>query len=282
MTEGTNPIGNVTFRASKWFNKVKCEPGWDWKPAHGLPDYDLWYALEGSGEMRLNGHTYPIRRGSCFIVHPGDRPHAVQNDDDRLTVIFIHFWANVPLDTTPPVWPRHTFFRDVYPIERLLHEMLYVLGSRDSLREEEFDCWMKLSILHIHRHHHDKGQAALSARHQETIRAAIDYIRRESGRRVRTDELAGRAGMSQAHLNIVFKQFAGMPLKKYITLTRLERARYLLSDTTMNVSEVADAIGYSDVYTFSKIFKRYFGMTPSYYQISSRVSIKTNSMPPDR
>jgi len=62
----------------------------------------------------------------------------------------------------------------------------------------------------------------------------------------------------------------GTTLKQFIATTKLERAKELLVETRMNISEVADYMGYSDLYAFSKSFKQTFAMSPSQYLASIR------------
>ena len=47
---------------------------------------------------------------------------------------------------------------------------------------------------------------------------------------------------------------------------RLERARDLLASTTMNLSQIADSLGYADAANFTRAFKRWTGRSPSRYR----------------
>jgi len=52
-------------------------------------------------------------------------------------------------------------------------------------------------------------------------------------------------------------------VQSYIIRMRIERAEHLLVHTGMNVTEVADALGYRDIFFFSRQFKQYTGKSPS-------------------
>ena len=65
----------------------------------------------------------------------------------------------------------------------------------------------------------------------------------------------------------IFKKEKGCSLSKYLTQTRLEQAKkYLTEYPNKTLIEIAESIGYSDVYYFSKNFKKYYGISPSKYQ----------------
>ncbi|MNJ01019.1 HTH-type transcriptional activator Btr [compost metagenome] len=52
-------------------------------------------------------------------------------------------------------------------------------------------------------------------------------------------------------------------MQSYIIKTRIDRAQHLLLHAGMNVTEVADALGYRDIFFFSRQFKQYTGKSPS-------------------
>lgn len=55
----------------------------------------------------------------------------------------------------------------------------------------------------------------------------------------------------------------GISVQSYMIRMRIERAEHLLQYAGMSVSEVADALGYRDVFFFSRQFKQYTGRAPS-------------------
>ena len=76
------------------------------------------------------------------------------------------------------------------------------------------------------------------------------------------------SGVSETYFRKIFNKMYGMPPKRYILLSRLNRAANLLiADPYLQVQEVAEAVGYTDTFHFSKIFKKEFNVSPkNYYQ----------------
>ncbi|MEO0897065.1 MAG: ATP-binding protein [Bacteroidota bacterium] len=77
------------------------------------------------------------------------------------------------------------------------------------------------------------------------------------------EDLASEMAMSKTQLNRKLKAISGKSPAQFIRAFRLERARQLLKDGYGNVSEVSDAVGFSSVAYFSRIFSEEFNMSPS-------------------
>jgi AraC-like DNA-binding protein len=269
------PLSDARFLGKRNSSKARCEPGWNWCP-QPLPDYDLWYAVSGSGRMKLGGAEYTIGKGCCFLVRPGDRPEAVQDPTDRLTVIFAHF--DVMDCRTGEAWNpermpgRFTQVKDPFLFESLLNRMLQVVHSDDAWREQEYDLLLKHAMLHMYQSQ-QPAPSSPADKHKKLIERLVAKIREDPGRRISHQELAEEAQLSPEYLNVLFKACTGSSIKTFITDVRLERAAMLLAETSMNVSQVADALNYSNVYLFSKQFKTKYGMPPSAYKENVPLSI---------
>ncbi|MCZ8517402.1 AraC family transcriptional regulator [Paenibacillus filicis] len=254
--------------------KARCEIGWNWRPAP-LADYDLWCVLSGSGKMVLGGRTYPLRPGACFVLHPGDQPAAEQDAEDRLTVVYIHFGL-IPLpgcaaepkgDLLPE---RVVYVEERGELERLLHQALGIRFRQDAWTEQEFDGVLKQILIRLYRCREEPEPAsALSRKQRQAVARVLHRLHEEAGRRLPHEELAELVGLTPAYLNRLFKKATGSPLKENVTRIRLQRAKHLLSETTMNVSQVADALGYASVFLFSKQFKKHYGVPPSAYLLET-------------
>ncbi|TYP69867.1 AraC family transcriptional regulator [Paenibacillus methanolicus] len=72
--------------------------------------------------------------------------------------------------------------------------------------------------------------------------------------------------MAPSYISKLFKEFAGESLLDYINKTRLEKAKLLLSGEKYTVGEISLMVGYHDVNTFHRIFKKFEGITPGRYR----------------
>jgi AraC-like DNA-binding protein len=96
------------------------------------------------------------------------------------------------------------------------------------------------------------------------------HVEQHFTERLRLKELARRAGWSEPHLCTEFRRYFGVPIIHFILQLRMSRATYLLADHGRRIGEIADEVGYPDVYAFSKMFKRHVGVSPKTFRERSR------------
>ena len=80
------------------------------------------------------------------------------------------------------------------------------------------------------------------------------------------DELAEMAAMSRSHLCHQFKECYGSSISEYVIRKRMAAAQRLLYDLELRPGDIAEAVGYPDIYQFSKQFKKSFGISPTRYR----------------
>lgn len=104
------------------------------------------------------------------------------------------------------------------------------------------------------------------------LRKAIDLIDRhlaeEQEGRVALRFVASQVGMSYFHFSRAFKQAMGMNPTNYIAERRIERAKELLNETELPISEIALRSGFSSQSHFTRSFRRVAGSTPRGFRAS--------------
>lgn len=102
----------------------------------------------------------------------------------------------------------------------------------------------------------------LGALRDPQIGAALGLIHREPARAWSVETLAQAVSMSRSPFAARFSALVGEPPMTYLTRWRMRMASSLLTSERLNVSEVAERIGYQSEAAFSKAFKRHFGHPP--------------------
>ena len=78
--------------------------------------------------------------------------------------------------------------------------------------------------------------------------------------------IADKMFYTSAYICMIFKNETGMTVNDYTNLYRLEKAKELLIDARLKLYDISSAVGYSDQNYFSKVFKKYEGITPIEYR----------------
>lgn len=77
---------------------------------------------------------------------------------------------------------------------------------------------------------------------------------------------ADQIGASSPHTSRLFREMAGIPFQDYVAQHRVERARNLLLTTHRTVQEIGSEVGYGEVHSFIRTFRKRTGTTPAEYR----------------
>lgn len=104
---------------------------------------------------------------------------------------------------------------------------------------------------------------------KQRIQPGLDYLESHyHDFSLNIDTLAEVCGVSQVYFRKLFTEVYGMPPKKYMNLIRMTKAKELLLTKEVTVQQVAEEVGFHDVYSFCKSFRKAHDCTPTQYRRS--------------
>lgn len=107
------------------------------------------------------------------------------------------------------------------------------------------------------------------------IHKVQDYIEANVCDSLSLDELASIAGFSKYHFHKIFKGIVNESLLQYVNRVKLEKAlNFLIHRPDRTVTAIAYQFGFTDTAIFSRAFKNYYGVSPSYYRNQHRKNCK--------
>lgn len=153
---------------------------------------------------------------------------------------------------------RHDFYGEEYA-ERLKRWNLRV----DNVRSEKMLLNITMELI--------RGtMEAIALENKEKdikpIRMVKKYIEENYMKEITLTQLAELVDMNASYLSSMFKKETGMAYSEYLIHCRLQKARHLLVETNMSISEVARNSGYQEARYFSKQFSKQVGLKPSEYR----------------
>ena len=106
----------------------------------------------------------------------------------------------------------------------------------------------------------------VEVKHRDIICKAIEYLKRNCRDRVTLEDTAGHVGLSPSYFSRVFKEEVGESFNSYLTALRISRGRAMLLDTDASIAEICDRCGFDDQSYFTKVFRKYTGVTPGRFR----------------
>jgi two-component system response regulator YesN len=99
-----------------------------------------------------------------------------------------------------------------------------------------------------------------------TLQKAIDYIRENYHESITLNDVAEHTYVSIYYLSRMFTKELGKNYVDFLNEVRIEKAKGYLRDSGYKTYEIAELVGIKDAHYFSKLFKKYTGVTPSEYK----------------
>jgi len=100
----------------------------------------------------------------------------------------------------------------------------------------------------------------------DVLKRAVEYIRENYAKPITLEDVARHTFVSSYYLSRLFKKELNKNFIDYVNELRMERARQLLKQGNHKSYEIAEMVGISDPHYFSKMFKKYFGVTPTEFK----------------
>ena len=235
------------------------------------------YLTSGVATMRIGLHPVQIKKGECLIVPAGqvfsydqyevNEGYIVVFDNDFLVgklgsadllkeFEFLQLWGNqvVRADAPRAIYIPQTLNRILqeYTEHGLANQMIIQSHFLAALCELNV-CYTPLSA------HANKTAVTLTNRFKELV---YEYIRSKH----RVTDYASLLHVSPNHLNKTVREVTQKSCSKWIDETLITEAKVLLFQTSDNISEIASELGIHDPSYFSRLFKKYEGVTPVQYR----------------
>lgn len=143
-----------------------------------------------------------------------------------------------------------------------LHSELY--AARGESLAASFAMASKLYLLFSHLLSSTNQKEILDE--NDYLQKALGYIHKHYTERITVSDVCSYLNISRSWLFRIFSTLIGESPSNYITAQRLALSCSFLRETQMTISEIADRAGYVDSLYFSRIFKKYMGISPREYR----------------
>lgn len=259
---------------SRWLRGIRIPR--DLFPDFTMPDHDLWVAARGTGRVRLHSGWRILKPGSCLWIRPGIPYRVEQDPEDPFSLHYFHFDlvdadgrkypANAPL---PPEIIEPPDGAAAGAIAHRIVDLCFGFSAHGDTRPPYPEPARTIAftlltglLMELDAASSTSPPTRLTHRQETRIRQAAIRIAENPAEHIAVAELAKEAGYSRSHFSRLFERLTGQTPERYAVHVRLSRASQLLTTTTLPVGEIAERLGYQDIYFFSQQFKKFKGMSP--------------------
>ncbi|MCD6121393.1 MAG: helix-turn-helix domain-containing protein [Spirochaetales bacterium] len=117
---------------------------------------------------------------------------------------------------------------------------------------------LKTIVMTVRQSHTDRSE--------RIINRAKEYIEKNYSEHLTVEDIARTVFISPSYFKHLFKKISGYSFKDYLSRIRLDKAKELLLNSDMSITNIAYEVGYQDSNYFSTLFKKAEGVTPSEYR----------------
>ncbi|KRK47724.1 AraC family transcriptional regulator [Secundilactobacillus kimchicus] len=263
-------------------NQVTFEPGEEHPNRTDLQYFVLIFMTAGRLYIAEDGTKYTVNAGELFLLQPKHHHYSWRKMDQTTSYYWLHFYTSgnwrqsaTPVTMAPSIevptlhyftptltlhLPKHIEIPDHKGTLSLVKQLF-----AESKEQEDFGFWRSqqlfidvLQSIQIRA----EGESKLVALSKEVQRFLRDHFNEKITSTVLSDQF-------HYHPNYItrsLKATIGLTPFEYLSQYRMEEAEKRLLNTDLAISEIAEDVGYQNIYYFSTAFKKYTGSSPKKYR----------------
>jgi YesN/AraC family two-component response regulator len=245
-------------------------------------DYtELAYILSGKGKYLVGDTEYNVEAGDLIVCNPGVKHKHIVTNTDEPTIEFIAGFTNFHFKNMAPNSIETKDGQCIINTTAELKQEL-MMHSYAMIAEKESSNLGKYFMLKTHliqmllliirelvgdESYEQTACSFESYNKSYAVKHIIDYLNENFDQKISLEQIAHNMYLSPVYISKIFKEETGESPINYLIKIRLEKAKdILIKGKNHSIKNIADQVGYEDVYHFSKLFKKYYGISPLYYR----------------
>lgn len=234
---------------------------------HGANDY-AFVLFRSPSEVNAGGKRMIVERDSYIMFQPST-PHLYRN----LDLPFVNDWFHCkgedmarlldelrfPLDITVPA-------ADPLLISKSIMELHRIQKMGGPLAGQAIDAELRALLIKLCNLYRMPQLTDKPGRYHHALSNIRNELYNSPHHRTTVDELAARVNLSKSYFQHLYKDMFGCSVVSDMIHGRLEYAKYLLQNSALPLSAIAEACGYEHDTHFMRQFKKFVGITPGQFR----------------
>ncbi len=249
-----------------------CDP----KKRHEARKWDryssLHFVIYGSGVLYADGQMVTLTKGDIFLLYANHEYEYYPVANNPWSYIWVDFSCNdveslfAPCGLTP-----EKPFRHLSDLTAYMDLLKSVYDAYDASEVQQIKCsayFLLIISQLITRHAGKKQERGYYSVKQRHVRDIITYMNNNYRLQLTVQEIATQNHISVGRMMVLFSELVGMSPLVYLNRFRVSAACTMLKSTNAPIGEIAYGVGVEDRLYFSRLFKKYKGMSPREYRAS--------------
>lgn len=260
----------------------ECVPGHSYGPAVRSV-YLIHIIVRGHGVFMANQQTFHLGEGDGFLIVPEMQTYYRADDKDPWTYCWVAFLGTRAEEVLRDIGlsRENPIFHGCRPA-RVQEIVAGMFHNRELTRSNQY---LNQSLLYrFFSVLLDDIEVRIGTHttRNRIVGEAVHYIEKcYSDPSIRVAEIAKRVNVERGYLYTLFMKNLGVSPQEYLLRFRLTKASDLLNHTDLSIDKITVECGYQDTATFSKAFRKMFGIPPGKFRKEIRERMKTGLEPPD-
>ena len=232
-----------------------CAPGYKCGP-HIRGYFVLHTIHAGKGSYTVHGKTYHLSAGDSFMLLPDVTTEYQADARDPWQYSWVGFSAQIVL----PDW----FYLPVWhgpSLEAMFLKMIETEAQSPRQGREARLCSLLWQLVAL-----AEEQQPPKSKNNAYVQRAQALMQNQFIYGIQVSDIATRVGLERSYFSHLFKKETGVSPQKYLTDIRMRRAAVLLKERDTTPGIAALSVGYPDVFSFSRMFRQYYGVSPNQYK----------------
>ena len=265
---------SFTIRGTaKLLNVASARYGGDW---HSVPHthnhMELFFIVGGKGQFLIEDKLYPVGVNQLVIINPNVVHTEVSLNAQPLEYIVLGI-EGIQLDNRNTSDSQFNILHHYESVEisGCLRNILREMEQKNPGYEDVCQAYMEILIIRLMRTTSlavpAEPQSISTNRQCAAVRRYIDLHFKEP---LTLEQLAEECHMNKFYLSHAFKKEYGISPINYMIGKRIEESKYLLAETDLSMSQIAQLLGFSSLSYFSQVFHRTQAISPKEYRQNLR------------
>lgn len=240
---------------------------------HKHQEYEINYINVGCCVMKIHNEYVPLKAGDCIIINPYVRHSFMVDMSNACCITQLEYSVTVPkeLEGKIPVLDQTGIYTKVVSCENLCKALENVSRIfREQTEENEYtSAQLELALAQMYvvfSEQYIKMKEEEDSELHVVVGKVIRYINDHIEEELNVEEISRKYHVSDRYIRKYCNKYLGMNCTTYITMLRIAKAKELLWNSSKSITDIAMQTGFSSSQYFSRVFRKYAGMTPADYR----------------